>query len=743
MGFGPNTPVLQHSNLLAAMIPRLTDPPPWRDLAPLMNPRSVAIVGASQRGASPLNREPRGNRVIRNLRNFGYAGRIFAVNPKYSEVMDCPCYPDLAALPEAIDCVVLAVPNRHVPDLLESAAAAGVRAAVVFSAGFAETGAEGQARQARLEELSEQRGFLICGPNCYGILNVFAKAPLFASTIPAGFLAGPVALVSQSGGLSTTIANALMLNRRVGLSYLVSCGNQAGATVEEYFNYLVEDEHTRVIAAFVEGFKQPHKLLEVARKAAAANKPLIILKGGRSEVSRRAAATHSGSLAGAAEVIDAAFRQSGVVSVQGLNELMDALSVFSCKPFIERYNGGRRIGVLSGSGGECTLVSDAAANAGLEVPELTETTKAQLREAVADFGNMNNPLDGTGAMYDDEKIFPRLLRALIDDANVDIVTVNLEANDPRPKELKSGNRFAAAIEQAAISSTKPIVCFSSIVGGPVDPEILIPLRQAGVPLAEGAECATAALRHLAEYYAFQRKRQRNTAEESRLAAPGMNFPSGILPAETSFRLLKEFGIPVAPTIMTHSAGEAAATAEQLGFPVALKIESADITHKSDVGGVALRLSSVREVRDAYAHIMDETERRAPGSKIDGVIVQRMADEGVEMILGVKRDSLFGPVILCGFGGLLVEILKDVAVAIPPLSREQARVTLQGLRGFSLLGGVRGKPAADVDALCDAMVGLSRLASSFGDQLAGLDINPLIVLPKGKGVVAVDALVQIR
>ena len=441
-----------------------------------MNPKTVAIIGASQRGSSPLNREPRGNRVIRNLKSFGYPGRIITVNPKYSEVMDCPCYPDIAAIPEPVDCVVLAVPNRHVPDLLDSAANAGVRAAVVFSAGFAETGAEGKQRQARLEALSKERGFLICGPNCYGVLNVFGKAPLFASTIPAGFLAGPVALVSQSGGLSTTIANALMLNRHVGLSHIVSCGNQAGATVEEYFNYFVDDENTKVIAAFVEGFKQPHKLLEVARKAAASKKPLIILKGGRSEVSQRAAATHSGSLAGSAEVIDAAFRQTGVVPVRSLNELIDAVSVFSCEGFTKYYKGGRRIGVLSGSGGECTLVSDAASNVGLEVPELTETTKSQLQEAVADFGNMNNPLDGTGAMYDDEKIFPRLLQALVDDANIDVVTINLEANDPRPKELKSGNRFSAAIEKAAASSKKPIACFSSIVGGPVDPEILVPLR---------------------------------------------------------------------------------------------------------------------------------------------------------------------------------------------------------------------------------------------------------------------------
>src|SRR5262245_49984750 len=533
----------------------------WRNLTPLIAPKSVAIVGASQRGADPnLAREPRGNRVIRNLRNFGFEGRVVAINPKYSEVMGCPCYPDIASIPEPIDCVISAVPNRHVPDLLESAADAGVRAAVVFAAGFGEIGSEGKARQAQLETLSRERGFLICGPNCYGVLNVHGKAPLFASAIPPGFLAGSVALISQSGGLSTTIANALMLNRRVGLSHIISCGNQSGATIEEYINYFVEDANTRVIAVFVEGFKQPERLLAVARKAAECNKPLIILKGGRSEVSKRAAATHSGSLAGAAEVIDAAFRQGGIVSVRSINELIDGISIFSCDGFMRKYRGGRRIGVLSGSGGECTLVSDAAANVGIEVPELTEATKASLQEAVADFGNMNNPLDGTGAMYDDEKIFPRLLQGLIADANIDIVTINLEANDPRPKELKSGGRFTTAIINASAGSQKPIVTFSSVVGGPVDPDILLPLRDAGIPIMEGAECATATIRNLADYYEFLKSCQGGSEIPSPVSHA--KLPSGILGAEAAFALFKEFAIPVAPTVLTKSPDEAARAADR-------------------------------------------------------------------------------------------------------------------------------------------------------------------------------------
>jgi len=715
----------------------------WRDLAPLMRPKSVAVIGASQRPpAAGSAREPRGNRVIRNLRNFGYSGRILAVNPKYSEVMDCPCYPDLASIPEPPDCVVLAVPNRHVPDLLESAAQSGVRAGVVFAAGFAEIGVEGKQRQARLEALSKERDFLICGPNCYGVLNVFGKAPLFASPIPQGFLAGPVGLVSQSGGLSTTIANALMLNRHVGLSHIVSCGNQAGVTVEEYFNYFIDDENTHIVAAFVEGFKQPAKLIAVARKALEHNKPLIILKGGRSEVSQRAAATHSGSLAGAAEVIDTVFRQTGIIQVRTLNELIDTVSLFSCETFVKRHNGGRRIGVLSGSGGECTLVSDAAMNVGLEVPELSDEVKARLPEGLPDFGNLNNPLDGTGAMYDDDRIFPRLLGALIEDKNIDIVTVNLEANDPRPKELKSGNRFSRAIADVAAGAHKPITIFSSVVGGPVDPEILLPLRTAGVPLMEGAECAMTALRNLADYHQFRKFMEVPGQKESASFSTHPKLPSGILPTEAAFRLLESFGIPVVPTQLTQSAEEAAAVAERIGFPVALKIESAQLSHKSDVGGVALGLTTSAEVRDAFRRLRERVTAKLPTAEIAGAVVQRMAPEGVEMIIGIKRDPLFGPVVVCGFGGVLVELLKDVAIGIPPLSRQQAYGLLAGLRGRPLLTGLRGKPSADMDALCDTIVWVSQLAVSLGDQLLALDINPLIVHADKGGVVAVDAFVQI-
>jgi acetyltransferase len=282
-----------------------------------------------------------------------------------------------------------------------------------------------------------------------------------------------------------------------------------------------------------------------------------------------------------------------------------------------------------------------------------------------------------------------------------------------------------------------------VVGGPVDPDILVPLREAGVPIMEGAECATATIRNLAEYFEFQKNRQTIAPKQSQALLQPAKLSSGILGAEAAFRLFEDFAIPVAPTVLARTADEATSAAEKMGYPVVLKIESAQITHKSDVGGVALRLSNAAEVRDAYARIQAEVRKCAPSATIDGVVVQRMAGEGVEMILGIKRDPLFGPVVLCGFGGILVEVLKDVVIGIPPLTRDQAHDMLKRLRGFTILGGVRGKPPADVDALLDAIAGVSQLAVALGNQLLGLDINPMIVLPKGEGALAVDAVVELQ
>ena len=640
--------------------------------------------------------------------------------------------------------MVVAIPARNVPDLLKSAVDTGVAAAVVLSSGFAEAGPDGQSRQAQLEALSEERSLLICGPNCWGVFNVLDKSPVISSSIPPTFLAGDVALVSQSGSLSMYISKPLMENHGVGFSYVVSCGNQAGVTIEEYINYFVEDDRTRVIAAFVEGFRRPQSLRAVAKKALSRNKPIIVMKVGKSDVARQSTLAHSGSLAGAAEVVEAVLRQSGIVQVHGLNEMLETIALLSCSSVRTCFSGGRRVGVFSGAGGECSYVADVAEEVGLQLPDLAETTKTRLREILPDFGSARNPLDGTGAMYEDAKMFSPMLQALAEDPNIDLVAVSLPANDLRPSSVAENRRFAGEIGHIADNTSKPIVVFGSIVGGANDPQTVLTLRGAGVPFLDGADFAIAACANLVRYHEFCQSARRDIAlGQGRSSFSQADLSAGVLPMRNAFRLLETFGIPVVPTILVQTVDEAVAAATQVGFPVVLKVESPSVQHKSDVGGVVLGVATPEAVRDTFCRIHQEVAARAPAAEIAGILVQPMVPQGIEVILGIKCDPMFGPVIICGLGGIFVEILRDVAIGLPPLSREQAREIIRQLRMWEILAGARGRPPADVDALSDAIVSLSRLALTLRDRIVALDINPLIVYGEGKGVLAVDALVQVR
>jgi acetate---CoA ligase (ADP-forming) len=714
------------------------DEPKWRDLTRLMEPKTVAVVGASQRAA-------RGNGVINNLINLHFPGKIFPINPKYNEILGLPCYPDLAAPPEPIDCVVVAIPALQIPDLLSSAVDIGIRATVILSSGFGEAGPEGKARQARLEGFSNDHGLLICGPNCWGIYNLYHKSPVFSAPLPSTFLPGEVALVSQSGSLSIWIARPLAETHGVGLSYIVSCGNQAGVTIEEYINYFLEDDRTQVIGAFVEGFRQPQKFMMVAQKALAKKKPIIILKAGKSNVARQTTLAHSGSLAGDAEVVEALFRQNGVIQVHSLNEMVETIALFSSPAIKKRFSGGRRIGMLSGAGGECSLAADAADEVGLEFHDLAEGTKTRLQKIVPGFASVRNPMDGTGAMYEDPKLFSPMVQSLAEDPNLDLVLVNITANDLKRGSVVNSRRFASETAHVAASTNKPIIAFGSIASGPLDQEVVVTLREEGVPYLEGTEFTMMACRHLARYNEFCRGAGQEDVAPSPKSISSIfpELPDGVLATQTAFRLVEAFGIPVVQTALVHTADEAVTAATQIGFPVVLKVESSSVQHKSDVGGVILDVNTAAGVRESFDRIHQEVACRAPHAQIAGVLVQRMAAPGVEVILGIKRDPMFGPVVVCGLGGIFVEILRDVAVGIPPLSRKQAHHLLSQLRGAAILAGARGRPPADVDALTEAVVNLSHLAVALKDSIVALDINPFIVYPEGRGVLAVDTLVQLQ
>jgi len=701
-------------------------------LGPLMKPASIAVVGASQRMS-------RATRVVANLQRFGYAGRIFPINPKYAEVLGLPCYPDLASTPEPADSVVVAIPAEQVPAVLTAAVDCGVRAAVVLSSGFAEAGAPGRQRQAELERLATERGLLICGPNCYGVFNIRLGAATFSADLVEPLRPGAVGVVSQSGGFSHAIGEYLMQQRAVGLSYIVSCGNQAGVTVEDYIAFLVEDDDTAVIGAFVEGFKKPEAFRRAAARARALGKPIVVLKVGRSENARQAMLAHTGSLAGTPEIIEAMLRQSGIVQVSSLNEMIDTLTLLAAaRTYTPRA---WKVGILSGLGGECGRAADAADRGGVELPPLSAASVDTLKTFMPDFGNPRNPLDGTGAMYEDASLFPRLFDVMLRDEAVDVVAVNLRVNVPRPGGGAPSRPFSRAmIDTLANNPGRLVLAFSSFAGGDLDQEVVRPLADAGVPFLESTETTMLALRHAREHRRFL-DRAESVAPSAPAGRPRARL-SGTLGATEAMALLSEFGVPVVASIAAKDAAAAAVAADRVGYPVVLKIDSPDIAHKTDVGGVRVGLGDAAAVRAAFGAMLDEVRRRAPAARLDGALVQRMIPGGREMILGVKTDPLFGPAVLCGLGGVFVEQLRDVALRLPPIGPADAAAMIAELRGAAILSGARGRAPADTRALADAIVRVAALADAHRDSLRALDINPLLVLDEGRGVVAVDWLIEL-
>jgi acetate---CoA ligase (ADP-forming) len=700
------------------------------DLSPLMRPRSIAIVGASQRMG-------RATRVVKNLKSYGYGGAIYPINPKYDEVLGLRCYPDLASTPAPADTVVVAIPAEQVPGILTAAVDVGVRGAVVLSSGFAEAGAAGRARQGVLERLAAERGLLICGPNCYGVFNLRLASAMFSADL-AALRPGPVAVVSQSGGFSHAIAEHLMRQRAVGVSYIVSCGNQAGVGVEDYVDFLVEDPDTAVIGVHVEGFRRPDTLRAVAARARAAGKPIVVFKVGRSENARQAMLAHTGSLAGTPEIVEAVLKQSGLVQVTGLNEMLDTLALLSMATGFRRRD--VRVVVLSGLGGECGNLSDVAERVGLELPPLSAPTVETLRGVMPDFATPRNPLDGTGAMYEDPTLFPRILDTLLHDETVDVVAFNQRAQVAAPGGWAPARAYVEPLTAALRRGTDRLVlCFSSFAGGDLDQEVVGPLAEVGVPYLEGSESMLLALRHLR---AYRRGLERSTIPPSPPATPAPGL-AGVLSGDEARRLLSDFGIPLVATRAARDADDAVKAAEAIGYPVVLKIDSPDIAHKSDVGGVRLGCASAVAVREAFSAMLDQVRRRAPAARIHGVLVQPMVAGGIEMLVGIKTDPVFGPAVVCGVGGIFVEVLRDVAVRVPPLDRAEAQAMLGELRGAALLRGLRGRPPADVDALADTLVRVARLAESYRGTLRALDINPLVVREAGRGAVAVDWLVELE
>jgi len=706
------------------------------DLSPLLKPQSVAIVGVSQNPARI------GGRLFRYLTGHGFEGQLALVNPKYGQMGGVECYPSVSAIPFQTDCALVAVPGKHVVPVLKECAQNGVRAAVIFSSGFAEMGGDGRKAQDLIRGLADESNMHICGPNCIGLINFHEKTALSFSQLleTEHLIPGNIGFISQSGALGGSMVNRAQ-DRDIGLSFFISSGNEAALGVSDFIKHLVlYDQKTEVIAAVVEGFKDGAQFIEAAELALEHGKPLIVLKTGVTDVGQKAAASHTGSLTGSDAVIDAVFQQKGVIRVRHYDQLLQTASLFSkgCRP---KSN---RVGILTSSGGAGIIMADYYTKMGLQIPEPSPQTSLLAAKEIGTFGKVDNPFDLTGQIFSDPEMFSRCMKLFVNEERFDIIQVNVSMVAGKSSEQR-GKMLLAAIE----GCTKPVVSWWA-AGGLSDPGIAVLNGSPVVPFRSPERCAEA-LQALVAYtqHAEQVKgthaKNQPVSDPKRLkeAAQLLNTGAESLSEHESKALLKRYGIPVTRESVVRSVDDAVQFAEQLGYPVVLKIDSPDILHKTEADVIRLGVASREDLVNSYAEIMAAAARYDPGAGINGVSVQEMVSGGTEVIAGMSQDPQFGPTIAFGLGGIFVEVLKDISLRVTPLSKADAQQMVREIKGYPILKGIRGQAPADMDAVIDLLQKLSRLVEDFKEEIAEIDINPLLVFEEGQGAKALDALVVLK
>jgi acetate---CoA ligase (ADP-forming) len=709
------------------------------DLRPLFSPDSVAIIGASA-DAHTLR-----GRTTQFLIEHGYPGRIYPVTRSQPEVFGLRSYATVAELPEAPDLAVVVVPAAYVAPTLEECGRKGVRAAVVISSGFAEErGEAAQQRDRALREVIDRFGIVVCGPNSEGLVNplkplVATFSPVFhdaaQSLFPESRKSRAIAVSCQSGALTFAFLSRGR-PRQLRFTYQASAGNQICLEAHDYVDWLLDSGGADIFLAYLEAIRDPAQFRAVADKAAAAGKPMIIAKVGRSEAGRRAAASHTGALAHSGAVDDAIFRHHGIIRGEDLDHMLDMAAAFAfCK-----LPHGNRVAVITGSGGSAVWMSDLLAAHGLELPVLEEDLQQRLMALLPSYASAQNPVDGT-AQAIHEVGYAKLVEIVRESQRIDtILLIGSLANEATAKQR--------AEELAVVTgdTEQPIILSTYTTA---TPGAMAAFAEAGIPCYTSMPSCARAIRALVDYSRFQeRRRGRQPSGET---PPGLREEVGralaaagpVLAEADAKALLTCYGVARQPEALARSAAEAVAAAARIGRAVALKVQSPDITHKTEAGAVALGLSGDGAVREAYRRVIASAERAHPGAVIDGVLVQPMAPPGQEMILGVTRDATFGPMLMVGLGGIHVEVLADIAFAPVPIGPEEALSLLGELKGAALLDGVRGAPPADRPALAELMATLSRFAADHADLIEEIDLNPVIVHPQGLGLTVVDALIVKR
>ena len=666
----------------------------------LFRPKSVAVIGAS----SDANRI--GGRPVAYSKR-AYTGAIVPINPTRSEIQGLTAYASIKDMPGPVDQAIIAVPAKVALQAADECIAKGVKVAVMFSSGFAEIGAEGRAMQEALTHRCAEGGMKLLGPNSLGMFNVGdGLYSTFSSAFdPMWPRAGSIAIVSQSGAFGTYFL-ALAVERGLGFSHFVATGNEADIDVAECVAWLADDPATRVIMIYLEGCRDGPRLRAALARAAANAKPVIAMKVGVSDTGVAAIASHTGTLAGSDAVFDAVFAENNVYRARSLDELVDVATACAGGVFPK----GPRLGVVTPSGGVGILMADAATEMGLELPTLPDAAQEKIR-ALVPFAGAANPVDTTAQVVNDWSLFTRIMGIVLEDAAVDSVVAFLAHMGQTPGLM---DRLKLAF--AEIRQRFPDRLFVLCARMPRD--MANAFSALGFLVFEDPTRAIAAVSAL----------HRLSAGFARLR---------YLRDRWAKRLLAAAGIPFAPERVARAREETVAAAEEIGFPIVLKVLSADIAHKSEAGGVALSLRSADEVAAAYDAMMVRVAKHAPGARIAGALVARMIERGIETVIGLKRDPVFGPVVLFGLGGVYVEVLKDVTLRLAPVDRATAIEMIHAIKGYPLLAGARGREPVDLDALADAIVAMSRFGAAHPD-ITSAEINPFIALPRGG--VAVDALI---
>lgn len=691
----------------------------------LLRPRSIAIVGAS---ATPGSLS---ESVLLNLEAAQYKGELYLINPKRPMVHQKECLGGIEELPQDVDCAVLAIPGTAVLASLSACAAKGVGSAIVFSAGFAEAGEEGNAAQQELARVAREHQMVLEGPNCLGMVNYMDAIPLtFVVTPPQESIeVARAAILSQSGALAAVIA-VNMRRHAIPLSYSISTGNEAATGVEDFLEHLLADVSTRVFALVVEQFRDPKRFLALARQAREAGKFIVLLHPGRSKAARASAVTHTGAIAGDYEVMHTLVTYAGVIHVESMEELVDVAQILLRCPRLPR--GGAAVFTESGAFKAHTL--DLCDAVGLELPRLSPSCHEALRKALPPFIPPSNPLDLTAQGLVDPDLYRRTLPPILNEDQFGSVVLGIILTDPKTTQLKLPP-IVRAIE--TLKPRKPVIFAALDEGAPFNFPELEELRSLGVACFPSPERALRALAHVTRRATLALSRNRDHA--GLRSIPPLR--TGLLSEFESTQILSKIGIRIPAGRVAASPEEAVRIAEDIGYPVALKAHTAELTHKSDAGGVMLGITSDAALRTAWSAVHQNVLKARPELTLEGVLVERMAEKGLELIVGAKRDPQWGPVVLVGFGGVLAEAIKDVRLIPADLSQHEIEQELGRLRSSALWKGFRGAPVPDVRAVTSAVEKIGWLMRTC-PEIEEVDINPLVVYESGKGAMALDALISV-